>query len=66
MAYFYDSNQQNVQTCSLDIYITIWHWVFLHATVHVGTPGNQTAVIQHKTKLVAFVHSRRGVKDSDG
>jgi len=40
--------------------------VFVHVAVHVGTPGNQTEVIQHKTKLVTFVHGRRGVKDSNG
>jgi len=40
-------NQPNAQTCSLDIYITISHWIFIHVTAHVGpSSGNQTKVIQ--------------------
>jgi hypothetical protein len=59
-------NQQNEQTCSLGIYITISQHIFLYVSVHVGTSGNQTKVIQHKTKSVTFVHSGCGVRDSNG
>jgi len=59
-------NQQNAQTCSLRIYITISQHIFLYVSVHVGTSGNQTKVIQHKTKLDTFVHSGCGAGDSNG
>ena len=43
-------NQQNAQTCSLDIYVTISLWVFLYVSVYKGPSwGNHTKVMQHKT-----------------
>jgi len=36
-------NLQNAQNISLNIYITVSHWVFLHASIHRGSSwGNQT------------------------
>ena len=29
-------NQQNAQMCSLDVYHTVQHWMFLHALVRIG------------------------------
>jgi hypothetical protein len=59
-------NQQNEQTCALSIYIKTSQCIFLYGLVHVGTSGNQTKVIEHKTKLITFVHSGCGVRDSSG
>jgi hypothetical protein len=59
-------NQQNAQTCFLDIYITISHLTSLHVSVHKGpSSGNQTKVIQHERKLVTRVYSLRGAKASN-
>jgi hypothetical protein len=57
-------HHQNAQTFSLD-YVS--HLIFLHVSVRNGpSSGNQTKVIQHKTKLVTFVYSWHGVEDSNG
>jgi hypothetical protein len=56
-------NQQNAEIGSLDIYITISHWISPHVSVCKGpSSGYQTKKKQHKTKLVTVVHSWRGVK----
>jgi hypothetical protein len=44
-------NQQNAQYCSLDIYSTILHWIFVHVSIQKGSSsGNETKGIRHKTK----------------
>jgi hypothetical protein len=59
-------NQQTAQCCSLDICIIIWHWIFLHVSIHKeSSSGNKTKAVLHKTKLAAFIHSLHGEKDSD-
>jgi hypothetical protein len=46
-------NQQAVQTCSLNTYIIMAYLIFLHVPVH---KGNQTDVMQQKTKSVTFLY----------
>ena len=54
--------QQNAQTFSLVIYITITHWVFQHVSIHKGPSwGNQTKPIPHGTKFITL-HIWHGVK----
>jgi len=55
---FVTLNQQNAQTCSLRIYITISHLTFLLVSVRKGpSSGNRTKEIQRNTKLFTFVQS---------
>jgi hypothetical protein len=62
---FTTPNEQNVQTCSLHISITVSHLIFPHVSVFKrASSGNQTKTIQYKNKLTTFAHSRRGVKES--
>jgi len=57
--------QQNAQNISLDIYVTVSHWVFLHASIHKGpSGGNQTKSMPHETKLINL-YSWHGLKDSN-
>ena len=63
----HDTKPKNSWTCSSDIFITESYWIFLHVLVHKRLPsGNQSKVIEHKTKLVTFIHSWHGVKQSNG
>jgi hypothetical protein len=58
-------NQQNGQTCSLDICIVISDFTPLHLSFRKGTSsGIQTKAIIHNTKLATFVHSWLAVKES--
>jgi hypothetical protein len=42
-------DQQNAQYCSLDIYITVSHWTFLHASISKGSSwGNQIKTTSQK------------------
>jgi len=44
-------NQQNSQTCYLDIYIKISHWILLNVSVCKGpTSGYQTKVIHYQIR----------------
>ena len=44
------SDQQNAQYSSLNIYITISHWTFLHVSIPKrSSSGNQIKVTPHKT-----------------
>jgi len=64
--HFTTLNQQNAQYSSVDTYIIISHWIFLHVSIHSGSSsGNPTKVIAHKTKLVTFIHSWHHVKVSN-
>jgi hypothetical protein len=46
--HFTPPNQQNAQYSSLDTYIIISHWIFLHVLIHKGrSSGNPTKVIAH-------------------
>lgn len=57
-------NQQNAQYCFVDIYITIWHWIFLHVLIQKGSSSeNQTEPIRHENKLATSIHSWQGVKE---
>lgn len=59
-------NQQNAQTCSLDICITVSHWTFLPVPICKGhSSGNQTTAIQHKTKLATIVYIWHSVKEEN-
>jgi hypothetical protein len=48
-------DQQNAQYCSLDIYITLSHWKFLHVAIPKGSStGDQMKVTPRKNKLATF------------
>ena len=50
--------QPNAHSSSLDIHITISHWIILHVSIHKGSSSeNQTKTIPYKTKLATFMHS---------
>ena len=50
-------NLPNALTYPLDIYITMSQWTFLHVSACMGPSSwNQPQVIQHKRKLITFVH----------
>jgi hypothetical protein len=56
-------NQQNAQTCSLDIYNTE---NFLHVLTGMGSSSeNQIKAVLHKTKLATFINSYHVVEESN-
>jgi len=58
-------NQQNAQTCSLDIYSIILHLIFLDVSVEKGPSSwNQMDATLHNNKLATLGHSRHGIKES--
>jgi len=62
---FTTPNQQNAQTCSLDIPIIISHITFPRISVHKGASSRESKkVIQHKSTADTFVYSWHGVRES--
>ena len=54
----HNTQPKNALYCSLDIYITISHRIFLHVSTHKGLPSrNQTKAIPYKNKLAPFIQT---------